>query len=129
MEKFMSKELDNQKFDVGDIVKVKNRSDVKGRIIEVLENDIVKIASNNRNPDDDLFFVFPVDELELDIETKLDNQTETLRDKFAGQALQGLLAYSGVPHYSLKDEQTKEQLVAEISYKYAAAMLKAREVK
>jgi hypothetical protein len=47
----------------------------------------------------------------------------SLRDYFAGQALQGILAYP----YKIDGEETKyADVVARLSYQYANAMLKAR---
>ena len=48
----------------------------------------------------------------------------TLRDYFAGQALIGLLANG---HYASVSRVKIEEALADISYKLADAMLKARE--
>lgn len=50
----------------------------------------------------------------------------TLRDWFAGLALQGATSTGGLYKYP-KDPRTYEQYVAEYSYEYADAMLKARK--
>ena len=51
--------------------------------------------------------------------------TETLRDKFAAKAMQGLLSQSA----ALRLDSPPYELAAKVAYGYADAMLAAREAK
>jgi hypothetical protein len=73
---------------------------------------------------------FPVFEAKrVDADFDLTDPGMTLRDYFAGQALAGLLAY----YNSISREATRnrsiEDVIAESSYKYADAILEARDKK
>jgi hypothetical protein len=116
------------KFKVGDRVRrsITQQNNYKGTIEKIYDNGALGVREDGLGN----LVILLSEEIELDLDnvkTDLDTQTETLRDRFAGQALIGLLAYSGFPHYKLADGQTKQELVAQLCYEYATAMLKARE--
>jgi hypothetical protein len=61
-------------------------------------------------------------------EYEIDQNGMTLRDYFAAKAMQGGIDL--VPHMATpKVDKTMPQIIAEMAYEYADAMLKAREVK
>jgi hypothetical protein len=62
------------------------------------------------------------DELQEAYEAGAASQSETLRDKFAGQALEDLIA-------KFNGRATKAEDVARSAYDFADAMIKARKIK
>lgn len=115
------------KFKVGDRIKCVRDQKViyKGTVVLIYNNGNLGINENWR----DHYFVCYPEEIELDTEsqepmkTELDNQTKTLRDEFALAALPAI-----IEKFTRKDGSiTHMENIAIEAYKYATAMLTARE--
>lgn len=114
----MSKELDNQRFKVGDKIKL-DQNFYQGTITRIGKDGILQMS----NPQGIELFCHS-EHAVLDNE-KTDNQTKNLRDVFALAALPALVKLHHTKESSLYYDSSAD--IARYAYNYANEMLKARE--